>query len=130
MIITIQIDTAAAEVNNPKDLAVLAALADCLAQGVTVTSKKTDKKPTAATEEKPEDTKADTKADKADTKADKADSGSKVTIKQLRELVSVKADKGHRDEIKEKLKEFGAPNTSSLDAEHFEAFFKFLNGLK
>lgn len=123
MIITIQIDTAAAEVNNPKDLAVLAALADCLAQGVTVTSKKTDKKPTAATEEKPEDT-------KADTKADKADSGSKVTIKQLRELVSVKADKGHRDEIKEKLKEFGAPNTSSLDAEHFEAFFKFLNGLK
>jgi hypothetical protein len=137
MIITIQIDTASAEVKNPKDLAVLEALAACISQGVTVTSSKPDK---AATTAKTDKVKTETKEEVAAEKETPAKEevaaeketpakSSKVTLKQLRELVSEKAA-NHRDAIKSKLEELGAANTSSLDAADFDDYFTFLNGLK
>lgn len=51
------------------------------------------------------------------------------TVEEVREKLKEKvAD--HREEIKAKLTEFGAPNVSSLDRAYYAAFVNFLDSLE
>lgn len=51
------------------------------------------------------------------------------TVEEVREKLKEKvAD--HREEIKAKLTEFGAPNVSSLDQAYYTAFVNFLDSLE
>lgn len=50
-------------------------------------------------------------------------------IEEVREKLKEKVN-DHREAIKAKLTELGAPNVSSLDPDNYAAFMGFLNGLK
>lgn len=50
-------------------------------------------------------------------------------IEEVREKLKEKVN-DHREAIKAKLTELGAPNVSSLDPDNYAAFMDFLNGLK
>lgn len=63
-----------------------------------------------------------------DQQADTTDEQHDINIQDLRELVS-KNVKEHKNDIKDKLKELGADNVSSLDVKHYAAFHQFLTDL-
>lgn len=50
-------------------------------------------------------------------------------IEEVREKLKEKVN-DHREAIKAKLTELGAPNVSSLDPDNYSAFMDFLNGLE
>lgn len=52
-----------------------------------------------------------------------------ITLDELREATSKAVQAGHRDDIKKKLDELGAPKVSELKPEHFEAYKNFLDKL-
>ena len=57
-----------------------------------------------------------------------ADEAKTYTIEEVREKLKEKVSE-HREEIKAKLGELGAPNISNLDPEKYTEFMDFLNSL-
>ena len=57
-----------------------------------------------------------------------ADEAKTYTIEEVREKLKEKVSE-HREEIKAKLGELGAPNISNLDPEKYTEFMNFLNSL-
>ena len=51
-----------------------------------------------------------------------------VTIEDVRKVLAQKVNE-HRDVIKQKLNEFGAPSVTKLDSAKYDEMFNFLNSL-
>lgn len=69
-----------------------------------------------------------TKAPAAEGPAPKKPKDPAITIEDVRRLVSAKVSE-HRDAIKQKLTEFGAPSVTALNPEKYSEMFNFLNTL-
>lgn len=69
-----------------------------------------------------------TKVPAAETPAPKKSKSPAITIEDVRRLVSAKVSE-HRDAIKQKLTELGAPSVTTLNPEKYPEMFNFLNTL-
>ncbi len=88
------------------------------------------RKPKPAEDPKPaaEEAKPAAEAPAPAEEAKPTDAGSKTyTIEEVREKLKEKVN-DHREAIKAKLTELGAPNVSSLDPAKYAEFMNFLNG--
>lgn len=77
---------------------------------------------------KPEVKENASKAAATDATSSSKNTGTK-TLEEVKTLQATKVE-DHRAEIKAKLAEFGAENASSLDAEHYDAYFAWLGTLE
>ena len=93
-------------------------------------AQRTDHEPTPEPEKKPSRTRSKKEAEKKDPEPTPApeEEGPKWKVEQVREKLKEKVQ-DHRDEIKSKLSELGAPNVSSLDPEKYNEFMEFLDSL-
>lgn len=69
-----------------------------------------------------------TKAPAAEVPTSKKPKSPAITIEDVRRLVSAKVSE-HRDAIKQKLTELGAPSVTTLNPEKYQEMFNFLNTL-
>ena len=87
-------------------------------------TKQEDPKP-AAVEEAPEESPA---PESETHEGPKPESDKTYTVEEVREKLKEKVGE-HREEIKAKLTELGAPNVSSLDPDKYSEFVDFLESL-
>lgn len=94
--------------------------------GVQIEEPKTAKAPAEKKPAKPvEETKA---AEAPATPVEPQPGGRKIDIEDVRKALSEKVDK-HRDEIKAKLTELGAPSVTKLDPAKYLEMYNFLSAL-
>ena len=91
-------------------------------------AEKKDPEPTPAPEAEPEDKDPEPETKDPEPTPAPEEEGPKWKVEQVREKLKEKVQ-DHRDEIKSKLSELGAPNVSSLDPEKYNEFMEFLDSL-
>jgi len=88
-------------------------------------AKKVAEKPAEKVAEKPAEKVAEKPAEKV---AEKPAATTGVSIEDVRKALASKVNE-HRQEIKEKLEELGAPSVTKLDPSKYEEMYNYLTGL-